>query len=102
MQFLYNIALFITFGLFYHNNHGFLTAQAPPVACYTENCLIPFQLHIIRSCAEDVCFSYLIYGSIATVVVALLSVNVIALVLLLGAQVIAELERKPDELTEEK
>ena len=44
----------------------------------------------------------LIYGSIATVVVALLSVEVAALILLLGAQVIAELERKPDELAEEK
>jgi YihY family inner membrane protein len=44
----------------------------------------------------------LIYGSIATVVVALLSVEAVALILLLGAQVIAELERKPDELTEEK
>jgi membrane protein len=44
----------------------------------------------------------LIYGTFATVVVALLSIEVIALILLLGAQVIAELERKPDELTEEK
>ena len=44
----------------------------------------------------------LIYGSIATVVVALLSVEAVALILLLGAQVIAELERKPDESTEEK
>ena len=44
----------------------------------------------------------LIYGSIATVVVALLSVEAVTLILLLGAQVIAELERKTDELTEEK
>ncbi|MGE5842731.1 MAG: YihY/virulence factor BrkB family protein, partial [Deltaproteobacteria bacterium] len=44
----------------------------------------------------------LIYGSIATVVVALLSIEAVALILLLGAQVIAELERKPEELTEEK
>ena len=44
----------------------------------------------------------LIYGSFATVVVALLSIEAAALILLLGAQVIAELERKPDELTEEK
>ena len=43
----------------------------------------------------------LIYGSFATVVVALLSIEVIALILLLGAQVIAELEHKPDELSEE-
>jgi membrane protein len=43
----------------------------------------------------------LIYGSFATVVVALLSIEVIALILLFGAQVIAELERKTDELTEE-
>jgi membrane protein len=44
----------------------------------------------------------LIYGSIAITVVALLSIEVVALILLLGAQVIAELERKPDELPEEK
>ena len=44
----------------------------------------------------------LIYGSIAAVVVALLSVEAVALILLLGAQVIAELERKTYELTEER
>lgn len=38
-----------------------------------------------------------IYGSIAMTVVALLSIEVVAVILLLGAQVIAELERKPDE-----
>jgi len=43
----------------------------------------------------------LIYGSLATVVVALLSIEAAALILLLGAQVIAELERKTDELTEQ-
>jgi uncharacterized BrkB/YihY/UPF0761 family membrane protein len=35
----------------------------------------------------------LIYGSFATAVVALLSTEAVALILLLGAQVIAELER---------
>jgi len=44
----------------------------------------------------------LIYGSFATAVVALLSIEAVALILLLGAQVIAELERKTDELTREK
>ena len=38
----------------------------------------------------------LIYGSFATAVVALLSIDAVALILLLGAQVIAELERKTD------
>ena len=38
-----------------------------------------------------------IYGSIAITVVALLSIEVVAIILLLGAQVIAELERKTDE-----
>jgi membrane protein len=42
-----------------------------------------------------------IYGSIAITVVALLSIEVVALILLLGAQVIAELERKPGESTKE-
>ena len=39
----------------------------------------------------------IIYGSIATTVVALLSIEVVAVILLLGAQVIAELERKSDK-----
>ena len=43
----------------------------------------------------------LIYGSFATAVVALLSTEAIALILLLGAQVIAELERRTDELGKE-
>jgi YihY family inner membrane protein len=38
----------------------------------------------------------IIYGSIAITVVALLSVEAVAVILLLGAQVIAELERNPD------
>ncbi|MCM2265469.1 MAG: YihY/virulence factor BrkB family protein [Desulfuromonadales bacterium] len=37
------------------------------------------------------------YGSIAMTVVALLSIDAVAVILLLGAQVIAELERIPDE-----
>jgi membrane protein len=44
----------------------------------------------------------LIYGSFATAVVALLSTEAVALILLLGAQVISELEHKTDELAEEK
>jgi membrane protein len=43
-----------------------------------------------------------IYGSFATAVVALLITEAVALILLLGAQVIAELEHKTDELTKEK
>lgn len=39
----------------------------------------------------------IIYGSIAMTVVALLSIEAVVIILLLGAQVIAELERKPDE-----
>ncbi len=38
-----------------------------------------------------------IYGSISITVMALISVEVVAVILLLGAQVIAELEHKPDE-----
>jgi membrane protein len=44
----------------------------------------------------------LIYGSFATAVVALLITEAMALILLLGAQVIAELEHKTDTLTDEK
>jgi len=42
-----------------------------------------------------------IYGSIAMTVVALLSIEAVAVILLLGAQVIAELERNPDEANAE-
>ncbi len=41
----------------------------------------------------------LIYGSFVTAVVALLSIEAVAIILLLGAQVIAELESKTDEST---
>jgi membrane protein len=44
----------------------------------------------------------LIYGSFATVVVFLLSIEASALILLLGAQVIAEIERKSDESVNER
>ncbi len=43
-----------------------------------------------------------IYGSIAITVVALLSIEVVAIILLLGAQVIAVLERSPDRVTGEE
>jgi YihY family inner membrane protein len=43
----------------------------------------------------------LIYGSFATAAVTLLITEAAALIVLLGAQVIAELERKTNELTEE-
>jgi YihY family inner membrane protein len=43
-----------------------------------------------------------IYGSIAITVAALLSVEAVAVILLLGAQVIAELERNPDESAREE
>ncbi|NTW77437.1 MAG: hypothetical protein HGB33_06640, partial [Syntrophaceae bacterium] len=41
-------------------------------------------------------------GSIAITVVTLLSIEVVAIILLLGAQVIAELGHKTDELTKEE
>jgi membrane protein len=44
----------------------------------------------------------LIYGSFATAVVALLSTEAVALILLLGAQVIAELERTTDDTSRDK
>ena len=44
----------------------------------------------------------IIYGSIAITIVALISIEVVAVILLFGAQVIVELERKSDTLTEEK
>lgn len=43
-----------------------------------------------------------IYGSITITVVALLSIEVVAVILLLGAQVIAELEHEPEKSTGEE
>jgi YihY family inner membrane protein len=43
-----------------------------------------------------------IYGSLTIAVVALISIEAVAIILLLGAQVIAELGHKPDELAVEK
>jgi YihY family inner membrane protein len=43
-----------------------------------------------------------IYGSIAITVVALLSIEVVVVIMLLGAQVIAELERKPNKSAREE
>ena len=47
-------------------------------------------------------FINLIYGFLATVVVALLSIEAIAVIMLLVARIIVELERKLDELIEGK
>jgi uncharacterized BrkB/YihY/UPF0761 family membrane protein len=44
----------------------------------------------------------IIYGSIAMTVVALISIEFVAVILLLGAQVIVDLERKSDTFTDEK
>lgn len=44
----------------------------------------------------------IIYGSIAITVVALISIEIVAVILLLGAQVIVELKRKSDTLSGEK
>ena len=43
-----------------------------------------------------------IYGSMAITMVALFSIEFVAVILLLGAQVIAELECKPDESIKEE
>jgi YihY family inner membrane protein len=43
-----------------------------------------------------------IYGSITITIVALISIEVVAIILLLGAQVIAELAHNPDKLLREK
>ena len=43
-----------------------------------------------------------IYGSIALTIVSLLSIEVVAIILLFGAQVIAELGRKPDAAVDEE
>jgi YihY family inner membrane protein len=43
-----------------------------------------------------------IYGSLTITVVALISIEAVAIILLLGAQVIAELEHKPDKSAVEK
>ena len=51
---------------------------------------------------STISFVNLIYGSFATAVVFLLSIEAAALILLLGAQVIAEFEHRAEELPKEK
>lgn len=51
---------------------------------------------------ETISMVNLIYGSIAISVVSLLSIEVVAVIMLMGAQVIAELERKPDDSAKEE
>jgi YihY family inner membrane protein len=50
---------------------------------------------------KSVSFVDIIYGSVASTVVFLLSIEAAALIILLGAQVIAELESKTDNMSKE-
>ncbi len=87
----------------FKRNQGLLLSSA--VAYHTLLSIVPMSilaLIVLVWYYSVLSLVNLIYGSIATVVVALLSVEAVALILLLGAQVIAELERKTDEFTEEK
>ena len=68
----------------------------------TETILWGIIRHVLVWYYSTLSMVNLIYGSFGTAVVTLLITEAAALILLLGAQVIAELERKTDELSEEK
>jgi YihY family inner membrane protein len=53
--------------------------------------------HILVWYYSNISLVNVIYGSLATAVVALLSIEIAVIILLLGAQVIAEFERSPTE-----
>ena len=57
--------------------------------------------HILVWYYSTISLVNVIYGSLATAVVALLSIEIAVIILLLGAQVIAEFERSKGELPEE-
>ena len=57
--------------------------------------------HILVWYYSTVSLVNVIYGSLATAVVALLSIEIAVIILLLGAQVIAEFERSTSDLPEE-
>jgi uncharacterized BrkB/YihY/UPF0761 family membrane protein len=56
--------------------------------------------HILVWYYSNISLVNVIYGSLATAVVALLSIEIAVIILLLGAQVIAEFERSPIENSE--
>jgi YihY family inner membrane protein len=56
--------------------------------------------HILVWYYSNISLVNIIYGSLATAVVALLSIEIAVIILLLGAQVIAEFERSPIESSE--
>ena len=57
--------------------------------------------HILVWYYSNISLVNVIYGSLATAVVALLSIEIAVIILLLGAQVIAEFEHSIIETTEE-
>jgi len=87
----------------FKRNQGLLLSNA--VAYHTLLSIVPMSILALIVLVWYYAVLYmtnLIYGSFATAVVALLIIEAATLILLLGAQVIAELERKTNELTREK
>ena len=81
---------------------GRITFRHALIGGITATILWEITRHVLVWYYSTLSMVNLIYGSFATAVVALLITEAIALILLLGAQVIAELEHKTNELTEEE
>ncbi len=62
----------------------------------TATILWEFVRHLLVSYYKNISIVNVLYGSMATIVVVLLIMEVVALILLLGAQVIADLQRSAD------
>ena len=82
----------------FKRNQGLLLAGA--VAYYTLLSIIPMLALILVWYYSTISLVNVIYGSLATAVVALLSIEIAVIILLLGAQVIAEFEHSINETTE--
>ena len=79
---------------------GHITVRHALLGGITAAILWEITRHVLVWYFEKLSLVNIIYGSFATAVVVLLSIEVASIILLLGAQVIAEFERATEELAE--
>ena len=79
---------------------GHITVRHALLGGITAAILWEITRHVLVWYFEKLSLVNIIYGSFATAVVVLLSIEIASIILLLGAQVIAEFERATEELAE--
>jgi uncharacterized BrkB/YihY/UPF0761 family membrane protein len=79
---------------------GHITVRHALLGGVTAAILWEITRHVLVWYFEKLSLVNIIYGSFATAVVVLLSIEIASIILLLGAQVIAEFERATEELAE--